>query len=157
MSKDISCIERAIGEKAGFIIFGLARATAGFAFAFAKGWLASLLFLVGFPIMAGIAFSIWKVQAGGFEDYLKAYGQSAGYAEQAISAIKVVHSYGQEIMETQNYNKYLNQARQVGLKQALYQAIGISALFGTMYLYYSYSFFIGRWLVLSPNIKNYND
>jgi len=30
----------------------------------------------------------------GISEQLKAYAQSAGYAEQALSAIKIVHTYG---------------------------------------------------------------
>lgn len=30
----------------------------------------------------------------GFEENMKAYGQSAGYAEQALNAIKVVFAFG---------------------------------------------------------------
>jgi hypothetical protein len=34
---------------------------------------------------------------------MKAYGQSAGYAEQAINAIRVVQAFGQEEKEYKNY------------------------------------------------------
>lgn len=49
---------------------------------------------------------------------MKAYNQSAGYAEQAISAIKVVHTYGMEKMELENYVKYLGAAKVVGIRSA---------------------------------------
>jgi hypothetical protein len=42
---------------------------------------------------------------------MKAYGQSAGYAEQALNAIKVVAAFGQEEKEIQNYQKYLFRAK----------------------------------------------
>jgi len=43
---------------------------------------------------------------------MKSYAQSAGYAEQALQAIKVVHTYGQEELELKNYSKYLTNARE---------------------------------------------
>jgi len=43
----------------------------------------------------------------GITEQLKAYAMSAGYAEQALSAIKIVHTYGQEKLEEKNYMKYL--------------------------------------------------
>jgi hypothetical protein len=43
----------------------------------------------------------------GLADAMKAYAQSAGYAEQALSAIRVVHTYGQEMLELGNYSKFL--------------------------------------------------
>jgi len=45
-----------------------------------------------------------------------AYSQSAGYAEQALSAIKVVSAFGMESLEAKNYKKYLDRAKNAGLK-----------------------------------------
>ena len=50
----------------------------------------------------------------GNNENMKAYSQSSGYAEQALSAIKVVHTYGQELLEMKNYNKYLSRAKIIG-------------------------------------------
>ena len=44
---------------------------------------------------------------------MRGYAQSAGYAEQAVYAIKVVHNYDQEMLEERNYLKYLDQATKV--------------------------------------------
>jgi hypothetical protein len=41
---------------------------------------------------------------------MRHYAQSAGYAEQALIAIKVVQTYGRELKEAANYNKYLERA-----------------------------------------------
>jgi len=38
---------------------------------------------------------------------MQAYAQSAGYAEQALGAIKVVQTYGQEELEINNFTKHL--------------------------------------------------
>ena len=65
----------------------------GFAFAFYWGWLLTLILLATVPVMIlsglGMAYSM-----EGGEDSLRAYAQSAGYAEQALQGIKVVHTYG---------------------------------------------------------------
>ena len=50
---------------------------------------------------------------------MKAYGQSAGYADQALNAIRVVVAYGQEEKEVKNYTKYLDRARKAGVKTHL--------------------------------------
>lgn len=52
-----------------------------------------------------------------FSKALKAYGQSAGYAEQALSAIKVVVAFGMEPVEIKNYSKYLSRSKEMGRKQ----------------------------------------
>lgn len=154
MSKDINAIETAIGEKAGFIIFGISRAAAGFSFAFAKGWLLSLFLLIGFPIIGLVSFALYRSLQTGYDEYLKAYGQSAGYAEQAVSAIKVVHSYGQEELENDNYAKYLVKAKVVGLKQQFSQSLGLSAVSCCIFMFYGYAFEMGKVCVLHEDWKN---
>ena len=42
---------------------------------------------------------------------MKAYAQSAGYAEQALQSVKIVHTYCQEALEIKNYVKYLDRAK----------------------------------------------
>lgn len=74
---------------------------------------------------------------------MKAYAQSAGYAEQALQAIKVVQTYGQELLEMKNYNKYLSQAKKVGKAQALKKAVGNTIVLVMFFCFYAYTFFIG--------------
>ena len=74
---------------------------------------------------------------------MKAYTQSAGYAEQALGSIKVVHTYGSEKLELGIYSKHLlavkEQANKSGLKLALLG--GIFA--GLIYSFYAYCYFFG--------------
>lgn len=39
---------------------------------------------------------------------MQAYGQSAGYAEQALQAIRIVVSFGMEKAEINNYTRFLD-------------------------------------------------
>ena len=69
------------------------------ALAFYLGWEFSLI-LLGFIPILGVAAGLYAGQMKkGMVDKMKAYAQSAGYAEQALYAIKVVHTYGQELLE----------------------------------------------------------
>jgi len=77
---------------------------------------------------------------------MRAYSQSAGYAEQALSAIKVVHTYGQETLEMSNYNKYLARAKAIGRKQVVRRSFGASLLFCIIFGFYGYSFYFGGYL-----------
>lgn len=58
-----------------------AMSLAGLAFAFVKGWMLSFVIMGIFPFMIVSTSLITKVQQGGFEQSMKAYGQSAGYAD----------------------------------------------------------------------------
>lgn len=84
---------------------------AAYGFAFYWGWLYSCILLVILPFagLAGFAMG-YAMQSGKIEE-MRAYAQSAGYAEQALQAIKVVHTYGCEKLELKNYITNLDETR----------------------------------------------
>jgi len=119
----------------------------GFAFSFYWGWLLTVILLGGVPFM-GLAGGIMGAAAQDSQkDALVAYAQSAGYAEQALHAIKVVHTYGQEMLEDTIYSKYLERTREAGKKIAFKTAIGQSLLMGVFFAFYAYAFYFGAWLL----------
>lgn len=59
-----------------------------------------------------------------------------------------------ETVEIRNYNKYLDRARKVGNKTNLTMALGISSMFGFIFIFYAYSFWVGGLLVVDPEILN---
>ena len=86
---------------------------------------------------------------------MKAYSQSAGYADQALNAIKVVFAFGQEETEISNYEKYLSQARSVGINTHCFGAVSIGAFFFALYGYYAYAFYVGSFMI-TEKIENTN-
>ena len=147
-------MQKAIGEKIGIIIMAFGMSVAGLLFSFFKGWYFSLILLIYFPVMliagicVGISFSI------GFSENMKAYGQSAGYAEQALNAIKVVFAFGQEEKEAQNYEKYLNRARKVGIKTHTFGGLATGFFFFSLYGYFTWAFYSGSFMITR---KEWND
>lgn len=102
-------------------------------------------------IMTGLGMA--AAQSVGGADLLKSYAQSAGYAEQALAAIKVVHTYGQEMLENRNYEKYLNRSRIIQQKIIKSAALGQGILFLIIFCFYAYSFFFGG-MLRYKEIKN---
>jgi ABC-type multidrug transport system fused ATPase/permease subunit len=125
----------------------------GFAFAFYYGWLLTLILCGGIPFLllagAGMAISL----EAGFTNQMKAYSQSAGYADQALNAIKVVHTYGQEALEEANYEKYLKRAMDVGKKQSFVNGFGQGGVFALFFALYAYSYYFGG-LLKWNDVKN---
>ena len=64
---------------------------------------------------------------------MKAYAQSAGYAEQALQSIKIVQTYCNEMLELKNYVKYLDRARSQKFKSQLFVAFAFAFLFFVIY------------------------
>jgi len=88
----------------------IAMSLSGFAIGFSNGWNFALVVICGAPIIF-ISFTCFTmVMSSGFTKVLKAYGQSAGYADQALNAIKVVSAFGMEEIECENYTRYLERA-----------------------------------------------
>jgi ATP-binding cassette subfamily B (MDR/TAP) protein 1 len=72
---------------------------------------------------------------------MKHYAQSAGYAEQALLAIKVVQTYGREVKESINYNKYLQRALVSERRKVRIGAFGISMIWLGIFTFYGYAFY----------------
>lgn len=129
---------------------------AGFFFAFFRGWLMSLILLCVFPVMFIMVGFLMKAMKSGFSENLKAYGQSAGYAEQAINAVRVVQAFGQEKTEIRNYSRHLLRAKATGVKTHLKTAMALASFTFVIFGYYAYGFYTGSWLI-TKRVTNTNN
>lgn len=118
----------------------------GFGFAFYWGWLLTCIYSVIFPLMMCLGGIMAATYSGGAVASNKAYAQSAGYAEQALQAVKVVHTYGNEKLEYNNYVKYLQRAKEQAHKQSIFASLALSSLFTLIFLFYCYGFYLGGYL-----------
>lgn len=132
-----------------------AMSASGIFFSFFKGYLYSSYLLAYFPVIILGSLLIGISFARGYSENMKAYGQSAGYAEQALNAIKVVFAFGQEETEAANYEKYLMRARSAGIKTHIFGAFSVGMFYFAIYGYYSYSFFTGSFLI-TQKVENKN-
>ena len=113
IAKEIGAIQRGLGEKVGLILVRINIIIIGFVLAYITGWKLALILsgVIPFLLLTGVAMGI--ATSSGVVQQMRAYSQSAGYAEQALNAIRVVHSYGQEDLENDNYRRYLERASKV--------------------------------------------
>ncbi|CDW86367.1 abc transporter [Stylonychia lemnae] len=135
LTKECQAIQIALGEKMGTIQLAFAMCLSGLFLAFFRGWWFSLILSFPIFILFGNTYLITVAMQSGFMQNLRSYGQSAGYAEQALNAIKVVQAYGMETTEMLNYNKYLGKARTT------------AGFFFSLFGYYGYALYTGSWLV----------
>ena len=82
----------------------------------------------------------------GMIDKMKAYAQSAGYAEQALYAIKVVHTYNQESLEHKNYSNHLITALKKGNKSNLFKHVSYALFYSGIFFFYAYAFYWAGYL-----------
>lgn len=146
INKEASAVQRGISEKIGNINMSVSGFILGYAAAFYLGWKLALILLGALPFVAcsGIAFGM-SMETGTIEQ-MKAYSQSAGYAEQALQSIKIVHTYGNEMLEFANYSKYLFRAKEKQRKTAVTVAFSYALLFALIFAFYAAAFYFGGYL-----------
>jgi len=115
----------------------------GLGVAFYKGWsLALAMFAIGPIMLIGMGIFGAIMQQNTLVT-MKAYSQSAGYAEQALGAIRIVACFGQEKLEIDNYNRFLMKAKEAGLKQGGAIGLSLGFFYFCIYICYCYCFLIG--------------
>lgn len=87
-------IQRGLGEKAGNVTMAIGTIISGVVVGAVRGWAISLCILAVLPACAISATAYSKTLATNTSAGMMAYSQSAGYAEQAMSAIRVVIAFG---------------------------------------------------------------
>lgn len=94
LQKDVDSIQTGISQKAGQVIYALCMCVSGLTVAFYKGWSLAFAMLAVGPIML-IGMGIFgAIMQKNTLVSMKAYSQSAGYAEQALAAIRIVACFG---------------------------------------------------------------
>ncbi|XP_059632050.1 ABC transporter B family member 11-like [Cornus florida] len=137
MSGDTFLIQDAIGEKVGKFIVVVASFFGGFAIAFIKGWLLTLVMISLIPplVISGAVMAIVLVKLTSRGQ--TAYSQAATVVEQTIGSIRTVASFTGERQAIANYNKSLTQAYKSSVQEGL--ATGLSAGVFMLVIYCSYA------------------
>uniref|UniRef100_A0A0D3AZ81 ABC transmembrane type-1 domain-containing protein n=1 Tax=Brassica oleracea var. oleracea TaxID=109376 RepID=A0A0D3AZ81_BRAOL len=121
MSGDTVLIQDAMGEKVGKFIQLIATFIGGFALAFAKGWLLTLVMLTSIPLlaMAGAAMAIIVTRAS--SQGQAAYAKAATVVEQTIGSIRTTSTelcflLGCIIYERERSDKQVQKVHNIGVQ-----------------------------------------
>lgn len=146
--KETDAINKGVGSKVGQVILSVASFFMGFIFAFYWGYHLTLLLLACIPFMGLIGGVFGTLMQTGIRELINSYAQAGGYAEQALASIKVVHTYGQELLERNLYEKYVLRSKEIHAKVIFKFSLTGSMFFFLIFFFYAYSFFMGgmlRW------------
>ncbi|KAF8086458.1 hypothetical protein N665_0625s0023 [Sinapis alba] len=141
MSGDTVLILDAMSEKVGRFIQLLATFLGGYAIAFAKGWLLTLVMLTSIPLVAtaGAAMSILFTKASSRQQ--AAYAEASTIVEQTFGSIRTVASFTGEKQVTSSYKELINSAYKSSVKQGFVTGLG----FGVMSLVFFCSYALAVW------------
>lgn len=143
LTRECAVIEKGLSEKAGTVTNALATFISGMAVGFYMGWELALALLVLVPVIGVIGAVFSSQMTGGIKKALISYSQSAGYAEQAMSAIRVVAAFGMEKIEFINYSTYLQQTKLRSIRNHFINSASIALMIFFIYLSYGYAFWVG--------------
>ncbi|KAL9235184.1 hypothetical protein vseg_009971 [Gypsophila vaccaria] len=148
MSGDTVLIQDAMGEKVGKFIESISTFIGGFAIAFSKGWLLTLVMLSSMPLLviAGSLMSLFlsRMAARGQTSYAKA----AVVVEQTIGSIRTVASFTGEKQAIAEYNKSIANAYRSGVREGLAAGAGMGTVMFFMFCTYALAIWFGARMIL---------
>jgi len=154
IAKETLAIQKGLGEKLGILIMISIVSIVGLMIAFYKGWSFTLVIIGCFPPLVISMTIMTTVMQKGFIGNTIAYSQSAGYAEQALNAMRLVAAFGQEAKEIKNYSKYLILAKQAGIKTHFKTALSLGFFMLSVFGGYALTYYLGG-VWISEEIPNH--
>ncbi|WZZ05452.1 hypothetical protein YC2023_091373 [Brassica napus] len=148
MSGDTVLILDAMGEKVGKFIQLLATFLAGYALAFVKGWLLTLVMLASIPLlaMAGAATSIISTKASSQQQ--AAYAKASTIVEQTCGSIRTVASFTREKQAISSYKELINLAYESTVNQGFSTGLGLGVMFLVFFCSYALAIWFGGEMIL---------
>jgi len=140
IARETATINKGYSEKAGNVSLAIGTFLSGIAVGFWMGWKLALAMMVLVPFVGVLGYMFEKMMSSSTSAQLRFYSQSAGYAEQALIAIRVVVAFGMEQVEAHNYMKHLGRAKKNSLKTHFCNAIMLGLMFVMIYCMYAYAF-----------------
>ncbi|RHZ83267.1 hypothetical protein Glove_99g187 [Diversispora epigaea] len=147
ISSDATIFQDGISEKVGLVIQNIATFIGGFIIGFTKGWKLALVVSSSLPLLI--------VSSGLFAYLIEAstkkgqevYAEAGTIAEQALSGIRTVTSFGGQQREIDRYNQKLQGAYVIGKKKAVTSGISFGLIYFSFFGTYSLAFWYGGTLV----------
>ncbi|KAI3759989.1 hypothetical protein L1987_50377 [Smallanthus sonchifolius] len=148
MSGDTVLMQDAMGEKVGKFTQLIATFVSGFAVAFFKGWLLTLVMLTSIPPLV-IAGSIMSILAAKMASRGQtAYDKAATVVEQTIGSIRTVASFTGEKKAVANYNKSLIDAYNSSVHEGMVAGIGLGSIMCIVFCTYALAVWYGAKMIL---------
>ncbi|CAB4481222.1 uncharacterized protein OCT59_003157 [Rhizophagus irregularis] len=148
ISGDVNIYQEGISEKVGLITQQFAVFISGFAIAYSKGWKLSLVLTAIIPLLAIAGGVMAKAISDDASKGQDSYAAAGAVAEQVLSGIRTVISFGGEKRELARYKNKLDDAYKTGVKKAFISGTGLGAMMGIMFGSYGLAFWFGSILVV---------
>lgn len=140
-----------IGDSFGMGIQFFSQFASAFIIAFYRNWRVAGVMMGLFPaitlILSGLIFSIVHF----IKRTTAAYEDAGGIAEEILSSMQTVASFGAEFVAIKKYDKNLNTAEKLGIRLGLVRGIGLGCLFLMIFTCFGVGYFYGSTLIATGN------
>ncbi|KAM5271800.1 ATP-binding cassette sub-family B member 5 [Ctenodactylus gundi] len=149
MTEDINKISDGIGDKIALLFQNTSTFSVGLAVGLIKGWKLTLVTLSTSPLIIASAAQCSRMVISMTSKELSAYAKAGAVAEEVLSSIRTVISFGAEEKEIQRYTQNLKDAMDAGITKAITSKLSLGAMYFFMNGTYGLAFWYGTSLVLS--------
>ncbi|KAG8176437.1 hypothetical protein JTE90_026655 [Oedothorax gibbosus] len=153
---DLTRIQDGLGEKVCICISLISTLIIIVVTSMLNNWRLTLATLSYAPLTSLAMAIMSKIQASVSREEMQAYGAAGAVAEEVLSAIRTVVSYGGEEKEIQRYNKCLVPACKKGIKRGFITALDGSITWICSKLGFSLAFWYGIKLVVAGDLTGGN-
>ncbi|KAI9333111.1 P-loop containing nucleoside triphosphate hydrolase protein [Obelidium mucronatum] len=147
MTGDIVVIQEGISDKVAMVFQSLSAFLAGFIIAFAKGWRLALVLSCAFPLLGGAATLMGKSLAARKSGGADAYAEAGAIAQEVLSSLRTVTSFGGQKRELARYSEKLKRAEWMGIRGAVANGLATGVAFMIIFATYSLGFWYGGQLI----------
>lgn len=152
LNSDTQLIYDGMADKVGLVLSSFTTFIAGFVIGFTRGWKLSLVLLSCVPLIGICAALMTKLTVAASSKGQDSYAGAGAVAEQAISAIRTIVSFGGQKRETKAYVKQLDDAFVHGKKRAIATGAGVGAFMFILFATYGLTFWYGAHEVFDGNM-----
>jgi ATP-binding cassette subfamily B (MDR/TAP) protein 1 len=143
LNSDTQLIYDGMADKVGLALSSFVTFIAGFVIGFVRGWKLSLVLLSCVPLIGACAALMTKFTVANATKGQDSYSRAGSVAEQAVSSIRTIVSFGGQKRETASYVRELDAAFLNGKKRAIATGAGVGAFMFILFSTYGLAFWYG--------------
>ncbi|KAF7548406.1 hypothetical protein G7Z17_g7084 [Cylindrodendrum hubeiense] len=147
-------IQAGIAEKLGLTFQGLAAFVTAFIIAFVVQWKLTLICLCIAPATMIVIGVVAGIEAGHETDILEIHAQANSFAEGILASVRTVHAFEMRARLVDKFDKYLDEAHDVGKKISPLFGIMFSAEYTIIYLGFGLAFWQGIKMLSTGEIED---
>ncbi|KAH0477489.1 MAG: uncharacterized protein KVP18_002824 [Porospora cf. gigantea A] len=147
LNQNCTLIREGLGIKLAQLMFFLGLFVSGYIIAFTQSWQLSLVMVGTLPLLILGGYLSMRSMANASALQEKIYSQAGAVAEETISAIKTVVSFGLEEKQIEKYTELIQDVQAVAARAGVFNGLTLGGAIGFFFLCYALGFWFSAWLI----------